>query len=67
MTAGGLPRKVSGRPESRGGQAQIRTALGSSQIQGESYRFGDYWKLGAVLVLLYFLVAIFWVPVVWPL
>lgn len=31
------------------------------------YRFGDYWKLGAALVLLYFAIAVFWVPVVWPL
>jgi di/tricarboxylate transporter len=31
------------------------------------YRFGDYWKLGAVLMALYFLIAVFWVPVVWKL
>jgi di/tricarboxylate transporter len=31
------------------------------------YRFGDYWKLGSVLMLLYFCIAVFWVPVVWPL
>ena len=31
------------------------------------YRFGDYWKLGLVLMALYFLVAVFWVPVVWKL
>jgi di/tricarboxylate transporter len=31
------------------------------------YRFGDYWKLGLVLLLVYFAVAVFWVPVVWPL
>jgi di/tricarboxylate transporter len=31
------------------------------------YRFGDYWKLGLVLMVLYFIVAVFWVPVVWPL
>ncbi|MFO1130684.1 MAG: anion permease [Hyphomicrobiales bacterium] len=29
------------------------------------YRFGDYWKLGAVMMLLYFAVAVFWVPLVW--
>jgi di/tricarboxylate transporter len=31
------------------------------------YRFGDYWKLGIVLMLLYFVIAVFWVPVVWKL
>jgi di/tricarboxylate transporter len=31
------------------------------------YRFSDYWKLGAVLMALYFLIAVFWVPVVWTL
>lgn len=29
------------------------------------YRFGDYWRLGLVLMALYFLIAVFWVPVVW--
>jgi di/tricarboxylate transporter len=31
------------------------------------YRFSDYWKLGIVLMALYFLVAVFWVPIVWKL
>jgi di/tricarboxylate transporter len=31
------------------------------------YRFGDYWKLGSLLMILYFAVAVFWVPVVWRL
>lgn len=30
------------------------------------YRFGDYLKFGAPFVLLFFAVAVFWVPVVWP-
>lgn len=30
------------------------------------YRFGDYWKLGGVVMLLYFVVAVFLVPVIWP-
>ena len=29
------------------------------------YRFGDYWKLGLPLLLLFFVVAEFWVPVFW--
>jgi len=30
------------------------------------YRFGDYWKLGLVFMTLFFLVAVFLVPVFWP-
>ena len=29
------------------------------------YRFSDYWKLGSVMMALYFVVAVFWVPLVW--
>jgi di/tricarboxylate transporter len=31
------------------------------------YRFGDYWKLGLALMALYFVIAVFWVPIIWPL
>jgi di/tricarboxylate transporter len=30
------------------------------------YRFGDYWKLGLAFMALFFLVAVFLVPVFWP-
>ncbi|MFZ1997254.1 MAG: SLC13 family permease, partial [Solirubrobacteraceae bacterium] len=29
------------------------------------YRFGDYWKLGACILVLFFVVAVFLVPVLW--
>jgi di/tricarboxylate transporter len=29
------------------------------------YRFGDYWKLGLPLMVLYAIVAVFLVPVIW--
>jgi len=29
------------------------------------YRFGDYWKLGLPLLLLFFVVATFFVPIFW--
>jgi di/tricarboxylate transporter len=29
------------------------------------YHFGDYWKLGLVLMALFFLVSVFLVPLVW--
>lgn len=31
------------------------------------YRFGDYWRLGIVLMALYFIIAVVWVPIVWKL
>ena len=30
------------------------------------YAFGDYWKLGLPLLLWFFVVAVFYVPIVWP-
>lgn len=30
------------------------------------YKFGDYWKLGLPLMMLFFLVAVFLVPIIWP-
>jgi di/tricarboxylate transporter len=30
------------------------------------YRFGDYWKLGLCLVVVFFVVAVWLVPVFWP-
>jgi di/tricarboxylate transporter len=30
------------------------------------YRFGDYWKLGLPLALLFMLVSVLLVPVIWP-
>ncbi len=31
------------------------------------YRFGDYWRLGLVMLGLFFVAAVFLVPVIWPL
>ena len=31
------------------------------------YRFGDYWKLGLPLMIWFFVVAMFMVPLIWPL
>jgi di/tricarboxylate transporter len=30
------------------------------------YKFNDYWKLGICMMAMFFLVSVFWVPVVWP-
>ena len=34
-------------------------------MEAAGYRFGDYWKLGAVLIVAYGLVGIFLVPLIW--
>jgi di/tricarboxylate transporter len=40
---------------------------GNLMIMGPGgYRFGDYWPFGLPMLGLFFLVAVFWVPVVWP-
>jgi di/tricarboxylate transporter len=31
------------------------------------YKFGDYWKLGLPLMLWFFIVDVFLVPLIWPL
>ncbi len=30
------------------------------------YKFSDYWKLGICMMAMFFVVSVFWVPVVWP-
>jgi di/tricarboxylate transporter len=40
---------------------------GNLMIMGPAgYRFGDYWRFALPFVALYAVVAILWVPVVWP-
>lgn len=36
-------------------------------LQPGGYRFGDYWRLGAPLMLVYLAVAVLYVPLIWPL
>ena len=31
-----------------------------------AYRFGDYWRLGLPLIVVYVAVAVLYVPLVWP-
>ena len=35
-------------------------------VKPAGYRFGDYWKLGLPLSVLFVAVAVFYVPWVWP-
>ncbi len=30
------------------------------------YKFTDYWKLGGIMMAMFFVVAVFWVPIIWP-
>jgi di/tricarboxylate transporter len=43
----------------------IATTPNLMVMEPGGYRFGDYWRLGLPLMLLYFVVAIALVPLVW--
>lgn len=45
----------------------VATPVNMMIMEPAGYRFGDYWKLGLPLVALSFVIAVFWVPVIWPL
>ncbi|MFZ4530204.1 MAG: SLC13 family permease [Alsobacter sp.] len=44
----------------------IATATNLMVMGPGGYRFGDYWRLGLPLMGLYFVVAVFLVPMIWP-
>lgn len=44
----------------------VATPANLMVMEPGGYRFGDYWKLGAPLALLFLAVATFLVPVIWP-
>lgn len=44
----------------------IATPANLMVMQPAGYRFGDYWKLGVPLMIVYLLVAVFYVPLIWP-
>ena len=43
----------------------VATPVNLMVMSPGGYRFGDYWKLGLPLMLLYFVVAVFVVPLFW--
>jgi len=43
----------------------VATPVNMMIMRPAGYRFGDYWKLGLPLALLFGLVAVLWVPIVW--
>ena len=44
----------------------VATPANTMVLEPGGYRFGDYWKLGLPLLLIFLAVAVLWVPVVWP-
>ncbi|WP_054685932.1 SLC13 family permease [Microbacterium sp. No. 7] len=44
----------------------VATAGNLMVMRPGGYRFGDYWRLGLPLMIGYFLVAVFYVPLIWP-
>jgi di/tricarboxylate transporter len=45
----------------------VATPVNLIAMSAAGYRFGDYWKLGLVVMLVFFMAAVFVVPVFWPL
>ncbi len=43
----------------------VATAANTIIMEPGGYRFGDYWKLGLPLLLLFLTVAVLWVPLLW--
>ncbi|MBC9935824.1 MULTISPECIES: SLC13 family permease [unclassified Leucobacter] len=44
----------------------IATPANLMVMEPGGYRFGDYWKLGLPLALIFFAIAVFYVPLIWP-
>ena len=44
----------------------IATPANLMVMEAGGYRFGDYWRLGLPLALLYLVFAVFYVPLIWP-
>ncbi len=44
----------------------IATPANLMVMEPGGYRFGDYWKLGLPLAVIFLLFAVFYVPLIWP-
>ncbi|KZE95381.1 putative transporter [Agromyces sp. NDB4Y10] len=44
----------------------IATPVNLMVLEPGGYKFGDYWRLGTPLALAYVVIAVLWVPVIWP-
>jgi di/tricarboxylate transporter len=45
----------------------VATPANTMVMGPAGYKFGDYWKLGLPVMLVYFVVAVYLVPLIWPL
>jgi di/tricarboxylate transporter len=45
----------------------VATPVNLIAMGAAGYRFGDFWRLGAVVMVVFFIVAVVVVPFVWPL
>jgi len=45
----------------------VATPVNLMVMAPAGYHFGDYWRLGSLCLLWFFMVAVFVVPVFWPL
>jgi di/tricarboxylate transporter len=45
----------------------VATPVNLMIVGPAGYRFGDYWRLGLVVMVVFFVVAVFGVPLIWPL
>jgi di/tricarboxylate transporter len=45
----------------------VATPTNLMVMEPGSYRFGDYWKFGLPFMVFFFVIAVFWVPIVWGL
>jgi di/tricarboxylate transporter len=44
----------------------IATPVNLIAMGAAGYRFGDYWRLGIVVMAVFFVVSVLIVPVIWP-
>lgn len=44
----------------------VATPVNLIAMGAAGYRFGDYWKLGILVMFVFFVVAVLVVPVFWP-
>ena len=44
----------------------IATPVNLMVMEPGGYRFGDYWRLGIPLAAAYLVIAVLWVPLIWP-
>jgi di/tricarboxylate transporter len=44
----------------------VATPVNLIAMGAAGYRFGDYWRLGLAVMVVFFVVAVFVVPIVWP-